>query len=193
MSTGDGICSICGLPLGPSSNPRVKVCAGHGGTVAVNLAALNAAPDAGDVEARPPGIAEHLHLVALTEDAQYRQIVAERDALAAQVAQMRGALEEVMDTLVEDNGNHLPPDTTARAEAALALPATAAEERVLALERFWMADKQYRAAHNVFYTLQDDGPARRQAADACSDAEEEREAARNALRALDGKDGASDE
>jgi len=108
-----------------------------GKTAALNALAEATAPDAGDVAfaawARNvhPGIAEHLHFVALNEDAQYGQVVKERDEAAAREAVYRGALERIAEEA--DKHMSLAWDVVHNnANAALATPSPAAE-RMLAV------------------------------------------------------------
>ncbi len=109
MSTGDGICSICGLPLGPSSNPRVATCQGHRSTLAITLEPLTPTPDAGDVANLAERIVDALE-DAIQDDAEgvieareqalplAREIIAEA---AAREAQLCVAIGRAFDALQE--------------------------------------------------------------------------------------------
>lgn len=106
--------------------------------------------------------------------------VTERDVLAAQVATMRGALDDFVKAVGSVTGGkdtdewaHRVLDTYAAFKSAIILPATAAEERVRAVIE---AAREFR---------QNAVPVNPQGASA-------RFALDDALRALDGKAGASD-
>lgn len=141
MSTGDGICSLCGLPLGPSSNPRVAVCAGHNSTSAVSLGAVKTASEAGDVEARCTCGAVMNKYAGMWRCVDpncpssvgwgERQDAAAREsALRAENERLRTALERIA-TLYNSN---LPPITTGYAENVAAGMRAIANDALRALD-----------------------------------------------------------